>query len=256
MLGESHTMSGEAASRSDIRLPECQRQLAEAIHKIGKPCVLITFSGRPLDLSWEASRFATILHAWAPGTEGGNAIADVVFGDFSPVGKLTMGFPRNVGQLPMTYREKPTGRPFDPTNSYSSRYLDVRNDALFPFGHGLTYAEFTLSPLTLSSPTMAAGEIITVSIEITNTSSHPATETLQLYLRDCVASVSRPTKELRGFQRVSLAAHESRAVTFEITDGDLAFPGRDLQPTIEPGEFDAMVGPNSRNLQSIRFRRI
>ena len=256
VLGESWQMSGEAASRTDIRLPECQRELAKHILQTGKPCVLVTMSGRPLELSWEDSRFPAILHAWALGTEGGHALAEVIFGDAAPVGKLTMGFPRRVGQLPMTYREKPTGRPFDAAVRYSSKYLDAPNDALYPFGHGLTYGKFRHGEVRVDPPKMQAGGTVTVSCEITNLSPHPATETPQLYLRDLVASVSRPLKELRGYQRVTLAAGETRVVSFQITDADLAFPGRDFQPVVEPGEFEAMIGPSSAELRSIRFTRL
>ena len=247
VLGESWDMSGEAASRTDIRLPESQRKLAERILKTGKPCMLVTISGRPLDLSWEDSEFPAILHAWALGTEGGHALADVIFGDAAPVGKLAMGFPRSVGQLPMTYREKPTGRPFDAAVLYSSKYLDCSNDALFPFGHGLTYGE-----ISLGNPTCEAGS---VSIMISNEGGFPVTETLQLYLRDLVASVTRPVKELRGFQRITLAAGESRVISFEITDEDLSFPGPDFEPVFEPGEFVAMLGTSSAKVREVKFWR-
>lgn len=253
VLGESWQMNGEAASRADIRLPKCQRTLAKAMLKTGKPCVLVTMSGRPLDLSWEDANFTTMLHAWAPGTEGGRALADVIFGDFSPVGKLTMGFPRRVGQLPMSYREKNTGRPFDRNTPYSSKYLDVPNDALFPFGHGLTYGEFTYGPVSASTTEMSAGGTITISAVITNLSERSATETLQLYLRDLVASVTRPLKELRGFQRITLEAGETRVVSFQITVEDLSFPGPDYQPITEPGDFIAMVGPSSDKVIPVGF---
>jgi beta-glucosidase len=256
VLGESWQMSGEAASRKDIRLPKCQRKLAKAILKTGKPCVLVTMSGRPLDLSWEDRKFPAILHAWALGTEGGRALAEILFGDAAPVGKLTMGFPRSVGQLPMTYREKPTGRPFDGAVQYSSKYLDVRNDALYPFGYGLTYGKIHYDTPTVDSAEMKPGGSVTISTEITNLSAHPVTETIQLYLRDLVASVSRPVKELRGYRRVTLAAGESTVVSFEITDADLSFPGRDFKPVVEPGEFEAMTGPDSVDLKVVRFLRV
>ncbi len=256
VLGESWQMSGEAASRTDIRLPECQRELAKHILQTGKPCVLVTMSGRPLELTWEDSQFPAILQAWALGTEGGHSLAEVVFGDAAPVGKLTMGFPRSVGQLPMTYREKPTGRPFNAAEKYSSKYLDAPNDALYPFGHGLTYGKFRHGAVSIDSPEMQPGGTVTVSAEITNLSAYPATETLQLYLRDLVAPVSRPVKELRGYQRVTLAAGETQVVSFQITDANLSFPGRDFQPVVEPGDFEAMVGPNSRDLRAVRFARL
>ena len=255
VLGEGWQMSGEAASRTDIRLPKCQRKLAQAILKTGKPCVLVTMSGRPLDLSWEDAKFPAILHAWALGTEGGRALADLLFGDAAPVGKLTMGFPRSVGQLPMTYREKPTGRPFDAAVQYSSKYLDAANEPLYPFGHGLTYGKFRFGNPTLDAAEMKPGGVITVFTEVTNLSAHPATETVQLYLRDLVASVSRPVKELRGYRRVTLDAGETRVVAFEITDEDLSFPGRDFRPVVEPGEFEAMTGPDSADVRAVRFVR-
>jgi beta-glucosidase len=255
VLGEGWQMSGEAASRTDIRLPKCQRKLAQAILKTGKPCVLVTMSGRPLDLSWEDTKFPAILHAWALGTEGGRALADLLFGDAAPVGKLTMGFPRSVGQLPMTYREKPTGRPFDAAVQYSSKYLDAANEPLYPFGHGLTYGKFRFGNPTLDAAEMKPGGVIKVFTEVTNLSAQPATETVQLYLRDLVASVSRPVKELRGYRRVTLDAGETRVVAFEITDEDLSFPGRDFRPVVEPGEFEAMTGPDSADVRAVRFVR-
>jgi beta-glucosidase len=256
VLGESWQMSGEAASRTSIRLPKCQRRLAKRILQTGKPCVLVTMSGRPLDLSSEDARFHSMLHIWAPGAEGGHAVAAILFGDAAPVGKLTMGFPRNVGQLPMTYREKPTGRPFDASVQYSSKYLDVANEPLFPFGHGLTYGTVDIGSASVDQPTLSPGGSIQVSVTVTNTGTRPVTETLQLYLRDLVASVSRPVKELRGYQRVTLAPGESRKVTFPITDAELAFPGPDFHPVVEPGEFEAMIGPNSLDLQRVRFTRL
>ena len=255
VLGESWEMSGEAASRTSIRLPGGQRKVAKRILKTGKPCVLVTMSGRPLELSWEDSKFPAILHAWALGTEGGRALADVIFGDFSPVGKLTMGFPRSVGQLPMTYREKPTGRPFDEAVRYSSKYLDARNDALYPFGHGLSYGELRYGAVSVEPPVMEAGGNITVFAEVYNAGKLPVTETLQLYVRDLVASVSRPMKELRGFKRVTLAAGETHLLSFSLTDSDLSFPGRDFRLVVEAGEFEVMIGPSSRDLKTARFKR-
>ncbi|RYD42582.1 MAG: beta-glucosidase BglX, partial [Verrucomicrobiaceae bacterium] len=205
VLGESWQMSGEAASRTNIRLPKCQRRLAKRILQTGKPCVLVTLSGRPLDLSSEEAKFHAMVHAWAPGCEGGAALAEILFGDVAPVGKLTMGFPRNVGQLPMTYRARPTGRPFDAAVQYSSKYLDSPNDPLFPFGHGLTYGQIIIAAPELDTPVMQPGGTVTVAVKVTNIGTETATETVQLYLRDLVASVSRPVKELRGYRRVTLA---------------------------------------------------
>lgn len=256
VLGEAWHMNGEAASLSDIRLPKSQRNLAQAIVETGKPCVLVTMSGRPLDLSWEAQHFPAILHAWALGTEGGRAMADVIFGDFAPVGKLTMGFPRCVGQLPMTYRAKNTGRPFVAAIRYTTKYLDVPNTPLFPFGHGLTYAEFQYGPVTANGTQMKLGETIIISAELTNLTDHSASETLQLYLRDLVASFTRPVMELKGFRRVTLVPGETQRVSFEITEADLAFPGPDFKPITEAGEFEAMIGPSSGDVRSVKFHLV
>ena len=256
ILGESADMSGEAASRTDIRLPGAQRKLFRKILKTGKPVVLVTISGRPLVLAREAVEIPTILHAWALGTEAGHALADIIFGTTAPLGKLTMGFPRHVGQLPMTYREKPSGRPFDEAVHYTSKYLDCPNDALFPFGHGLTYGEIEISEITVSPKTMLPGGIVTVSAEIQNPGKSEVTETIQLYLCDLIASISRPLKELRGFERVTLTAGELRTVVFEITDADLCFPGADFLPIVEPGEFKVMIGTSSETLRAARFTRM
>lgn len=255
VLGETSDMNGEAASRTDIHLPHAQRKLAEAIAATGKPVVLVTLSGRPLELAWEEWTFPVMIHAWALGSEGGHALAEVIFGIAAPVGKLTMGFPRSVGQLPMTYRERPTGRPFDPDVRYSSKYIDCPNDALFPFGHGLTYGRLEISPPRVFPAEMMPDDSVRISVDVHNSSSHTVTETIQLYLRDPVASVSRPVKELRGFQRVTLEPGERREVSFEITDTDLAFPGQDFLPRVEPGEFIAMVGTSSAETLAVRFVR-
>lgn len=256
VLGESWQMHGEAASRSDIRLPKCQRKLARHIRKTGTPCILVTISGRPLELSWEARKFPTILHAWALGSAGGHALADIIFGKFPPIGKLTMSFPRKVGQVPLSYREKPSGRPFAETSQYTSKYLDVPNTPLFPFGHGLTYGACECGTVTVEPNTLQPGGRVTVKATLSNPCAHPLTETLQLYLRDPVASVTRPIKELRGFQRITLAAFESREVSFALEDADLSLIGPDLKPRIESGEFIAMLGTSSAEVQAAHFTRL
>jgi len=256
VLGESWEMNGEAASRADIRLPDCQRALASRMLATGKKCILVVMSGRPLDLTWESARFPAIVEAWALGTEGGYALADVLFGDFAPVGKLTMSFPRAVGQLPMTYRAKNTGRPANDKIRYTSKYIDVPNEPLYPFGHGLTYGSFEYGAVNVDSPTMQPGGKVTVSAEIKNTSDKAATETLQLYLRDVVSFVTRPLKELRGYQRVTLQPGEEKNVRFAIDDSLLSFPGPDFNPMVEPGEFEAMVGPNSAQVKGVKFNRL
>lgn len=256
VLGESWQMSGESASRTRIRLPKCQRKLARAILATGKPCVLISMSGRPLNLSREAENFPAILHAWSLGTEGGHAVADVLSGRHAPLGKLTMGFPRHVGQMPMTYREKSTGRPFESDVQYTTRYLDSANSPLYPFGHGLTYGALEISDPALENDRMESGGSVRITVLARNPGKHPVTDTIQLYLRDCIASFTRPVKELRGYQRVTLEPGESLEVTFELHDADLAFPGPDLRPIVEPGEFIAMVGTSSAEVKSVRFTRL
>lgn len=256
VLGERWDMYGEATSRTDIRLPKAQRRLAKRISQLGKPCVLVTLSGRPLDLSKESERFPCMLHAWALGTEAGHALAEVIFGDHAPIGKLTMGFPRNVGQVPMTYREKPTGRPRLETEKYTSKYIDSANDALFPFGHGLTYGTCEIGTPVIDKAEMESGGQVILSVEIHNPGKTQVTETLQLYLRDLIASVSRPVKELRGYQRFTLAPGEAKMLSFTITDRELSFPGPDLHPVVEPGRFEAMVGFSSANLSSGVFTRL
>ncbi len=251
MLGEGHEESGEAASKTDIRLSQSQRELAARILTTGKPCVLVTLSGRPLDLSWEAEHFPAMIHAWAPGVEGSRALAQVLFGECSPIAKLTISFPRHVGQLPMTYREKPSGRPFLTAEKYTSKYLDSPNDALFPFGHGLTYGRTHLGAVSVE---ILTDQSIRLSTQLTNLASRPVTETLQLYLRDLVASITRPVKELRGFQRIHLAAGETKAIEFRLTEGDLSFIGPDGQPIIEFGEFTAMIGKSSADFVAVTFK--
>lgn len=254
VLGESWNMNGEAASRTDIRLPEAQRELAEAIATTGKPCVLITLSGRPLELTREDSLFSTLLHVWAPGMEGAAAISDILFGKAAPIGKLTMGFPRHVGQLPMTYREKPTGRPYSATDPYTTRYLDRSNEPLFPFGHGLTYGKIQILQVAADQEQIGWGEKQTLRVQVTNPGESPVTETLQLYLRDPVATYTRPVKELRGYTRITLSPGEVREVIFSIGNEELQFPGRDFQPVVEPGEFIAMIGTSSAELHPVSFR--
>ena len=249
-VGESAGWSGEAASRSDISIPECQQRLLEALKETGKPVVVVAFSGRPLVLSWENERFSTIVEAWQGGTEGGDALADILFGDYTPSGKLTMSFPRSTGQIPVYYNCLNTGRPFDLNNRFTSKYLDIPNDPLFPFGYGLSYTTFEYSPIELSDKNPKGDTKITASVVVTNTGNYAGTETVQLYIADPVASISRPLKELKGFQRVMLKPGESKKVSFEIGTGDLKFYNSKLDYTREPGEFYVYVGTNSSNAES------
>jgi beta-glucosidase len=255
-VGESAEMSGESSSRTDIRIPESQRRLLDALVKTGKPVVALVFSGRPLELTWESKHVPAMLHVWFPGSEAGYAIADVVFGDVNPSGKLTSTFPQHVGQIPIFYNHKMTGRPQDPNKwftKFKSNYLDVNNEPLYPFGYGLSYTKFEYGKPRLNKTSISSNETIEVSVDITNTGSRAGEEVVQLYIRDVVGSVSRPVKELKGFQKLSFAAGEKKTVTFQIGINDLKFYNSSLQFVAEPGEFQVMVGPNSKDVQTISF---
>jgi beta-glucosidase len=252
-LGESQGMTGEAASRSSLDLPPNQQKLMRAIKATGKPVVLVLSNGRPLTLNWEQENMPAILETWFLGTQAGNSIADVLFGDYNPTGKLTITFPRNVGQIPIYYSAKNTGRPMDPNNKYSSKYLDVANTPLYPFGHGLSYTKFTYSDITLSKKEITAGEKLDVKVRLTNAGNYDGEETVQLYIRDLVASVTRPVKELRGFAKVFLKKGESKDVTITLTPEDLKFYNIDMKWVAEPGEFKVFVGTNSQDTKEASF---
>ena len=252
-LGESQGMTGEAASRSDIGLPANQVALLKAIHATGKPIVLVLFNGRPLTLEWEDANVPAILETWFLGTQAGNAIADVVFGDYNPSGKLTITFPRNVGQIPIYYAAKNTGRPMDPNNKYSSKYLDVANTPLYPFGYGLSYTNFQYGDITLSKNRITPSEKLHVTITLTNTGNYDGEEVTQLYIRDMVAGVARPLKQLRGFQKTMLRKGETKTLTFTISIEDLKFYDEQLKWTYEPGTFKVFVGTNSTDLKEATF---
>lgn len=247
-MGESSEYSGEATSRTELDLPDTQKRLMEALLATGKPVVMLNFSGRPTVMTWESEHVPAILNVWFGGSETGDAIADVVFGEVSPSGRLTMSMPRNVGQLPIFYNHLNTGRPLpegtDEFVKFRSSYLDVPNSPLYPFGYGLTYTTFDYSDLALSSNEMTQDGSITASVKLTNTGKREATETVQLYIRDLVGSVSRPVRELKGFERVTLKPGESRTVKFDITPDMLKFYNFDLVYGNEPGDFDLFIGPN------------
>jgi beta-glucosidase len=256
VLGESADMTGEAASRTSIRLPGLQTRLLREIGKTGKPIVLVLMNGRPLALEAESSLADAILEAWFPGTEGGKAVADILFGKRNPSGKLTVTFPRNLGQVPIYYAEKSTGRPFDPARpdeKYKSRYIDSPNDPLFPFGFGLSYTTFKYSNIRLNRRTLRPGETIRVSVKLTNTGRVAGAEIVQLYLHKRVADVTRPVRELKGFQRIELPPGATRNVVFTLSGKDLMFLRRDMTWGTEPGTYEVFVGPNSRDLQWARF---
>lgn len=256
VMGEGSEFSGESSSVTDIQLPETQKNLLKALLKTGKPLVLVLFTGRPLALKWEHENIPAILNVWFPGSEAGDAIADVIFGDVNPSGKLTATFPQNVGQIPLYYAHKNTGRPLASGQWFSkfrSNYLDVANEPLYPFGYGLSYTNFKYSNLKLSKPSFSPGESIIASITVKNTGKIKGKETVQLYIRDLVGSSTRPVKELKGFEKISLDPGENKTVSFKISVEDLKFYNSALKFVAEPGEFDLYVGPNSRDLNTIRF---
>lgn len=253
-MGEPSEMSGESSSRSELTILDAQKDLLTALKATGKPIVLLNFSGRATVMDWEVENIPTILNVWFGGSEAADAICDVVFGDVAPSGKLTVTMPRNVGQVPIYYNHLNTGRP-NPQwfTKFTTNYLDVPNDPLFPFGYGLSYTTFEYGPLTLSGITMTPGGNITASVTVTNTGSCEGTEVVQLYIRDMVGSIARPVQELKGFERINLKPGESRLVTFNINAELLKFYNKDLQFVCEPGDFEVMVGTDSRNVQRQTF---
>jgi beta-glucosidase len=244
-IGESADMSGEASSRSSLDLPGRQLDLVKAIQATGKPVVVVLMNGRPLTINWVAENTPAILETWFAGTQAGNAIADVLFGDANPGGKLPVTFPRSVGQEPLYYNHMNTGRPPDANNKYTSKYLDVPWTPLFPFGYGLSYTQFRVSDLQLSAPRIRPDGSLTVSVAIENTGKRAGDEVVQLYIRDMAASVTRPVKELKGFQRVTLRPGEKRRIEFRLTREHLGFYNREMRFVVEPGEFKVMVGTSS-----------
>lgn len=251
-LGEASEMSGECASRSDIRIPDAQRDLLAALLKTGKPVVLVLFAGRPMVLKWESENVPAIINVWFGGSETGNAIADVLFGDVNPSGKLTTTFPQNIGQVPIYYAHKNTGRPLEAGKwfeKFRSNYLDVSNDPLYPFGYGLSYTNFNYSDLKLSSTSLKGNQTLTAAVTITNTGTVKGKEVVQLYIRDLVGSITRPVKELKGFQKIEIKAGETKTVLFNITPEDLKFYNSYLKYDWEPGDFEIMIGSNSRDVK-------
>ncbi|MDX6528974.1 MAG: beta-glucosidase [Blastocatellia bacterium] len=244
-VGESAEMSGEASSRSSLDLPGRQLDMVKAVQATGKPVIVVLMNGRPLTINWIAENTPAILETWFGGTQAGNAIADVLFGDVNPGGKLPVTFPRTVGQEPLYYNHKSTGRPADAKNKYSSKYLDVPWTPLFPFGYGLSYTQFQLSNLRLSQRSIRPDGRVTVSVEVTNTGKRTGDEVVQLYTRDVAASVTRPVRELKGFQRVTLRPGQKRLVEFTLTPALLGFYNREMRFAVEPGEFKVMVGASS-----------
>ena len=255
-LGESSEMSGESSSRTNLNLPDVQHTLLEALLKTGKPVVLVLFTGRPLVLNWEQEHVPAILNVWFGGSEAGPAIGDILFGAVNPGGKLTMTFPKSVGQIPLYYAHKNTGRPLKEGKwfeKFRSNYLDVDNDALYPFGYGLSYTTFRFSDITLNRSSIGMDNELVASVTVTNTGDRAGSEVVQLYIRDLVGSVTRPVKELKGFEKIYLQPNESRTVRFTIAPEMLKFYNADLKFVAEPGDFDVMIGPDSRNVKTARF---
>lgn len=255
-LGESSKMSGEAASRMNISVPDIQRQLAEEIAKLGKPTVLVLTNGRPLLLDWFDTHMNAIVETWFLGSQAGHAIADVLVGEYNPSGKLTMSFPLQEGQIPVYYNHFNTGRPAQADKAYSSNYIDGPNNPLYPFGFGLSYTKFEYSEIELNRPEMKRSDTLTVRVKVTNTGQTAGEEIVQLYVQDLYGSTVRPVKELKGFQKVNLQAGISKQITFEITEEDLRFYAADQTFKAEPGEFKVYVGTNSRDVLEARFALI
>lgn len=255
-LGENANMNGEGASRSVPDIPEPQARLLRRLVATGKPVVLVIFTGRPLILSWEDENVPAILNAWFPGSEAGTSIAGILFGDVNPSGKLTTTFPRNTGQIPLFYNHKNTGRPYGENETYArfrSNYIDVINSPLYPFGYGLSYTSFEYGDIALSAPEMTTGGKVTARIKVTNSGPMDGKEIVQLYIRDVVSASTRPVKELKAFRKIFLKAGESIDVTFELTADDLKYYNHDLDYVCEPGDFEIMIGPNSRDIKAAKF---
>ena len=256
-MGEMAEMSGESSSRTDLALPDVQMSLLKDLVATGKPVVLLNFSGRPTIMSWEAENVTAIMNVWFGGSETGDAICDVLFGKKSPSGHLTMTMPKTLGQIPIYYNHLNTGRPVPAGTpvfrKYQSNYIDERNEPLYPFGYGLSYTTFEYGKPQLSGTTMNADGKLTITVNVKNTGNYDGDEVVQMYIRDLAATISRPVKELKGFERISLKAGESRDVSFDIDIDKLKFYNSDLQYVAEPGDFEVMVGGNSRDVQKVKF---
>jgi beta-glucosidase len=250
-LGEGAESSGESASKSDIDIPYAQKRLLKALLATGKPVVLVLFNGRPLTLSWETENVPTILDVWFAGSEAGDAIADALLGKVNPSGKLSMSFPRNVGQIPVYYNHKNTGRPLTGKwfAKFQSNYIDVPNDPLYPFGYGLSYTQFEYGTIELSAKQLKGNQTLTVTVPVKNTGKYAGKEVVQLYIRDEVGSITRPVQELKGFNKIELAPGETKNVSFNITPELLKFYNGDLKFDWESGDFQIMIGTNSKDVQ-------
>lgn len=256
VLGEHEGMGGEAASRSRIDLPGVQEVLFLEMKKLGKPVVVLLMNSRPLAIPTLDEQADAILETWFLGTQAGHAIADVVFGDYNPSGKLPVTFPRNLGQVPIHYNMKNTGRPIVEDQKYTSKYLDVPNTPLYPFGYGLSYTQFEYAAPQLSKEEYRFGEEITISVQLSNTGDRAGEEVVQLYVRDLVGSVTRPVKELKGFEKVMLQPGEETTISFSLTHEDLAFYTASMEFKAEPGDFIVFTGGSSEEVQEATFRLV
>jgi beta-glucosidase len=248
VVGESREMSGEAGCRSTLDLPGVQERLVREVCETGAPVVMVLLNGRPMSISWPAEHVPAILEAWHPGIQGGNAVADLLFGDFNPGGRLPVTFPRTVGQVPIYYNHKNTGRPATPL-LYTSKYIDLPSTPLFPFGHGLGYTQFEYGNLMVSPETITPDGEVEISLDVKNVGDREGDEVVQLYLRDLVGSVTRPVKELKGFQRIALKPGEKATVRFVVGPEQLAFVNRGMERVVEPGAFEVMVGGSSEDIK-------
>ena len=254
VVGESRNMSGEASSRATLDLPGVQEDLLKELHKTGKPIVVVLMNGRPLTIPWLQENIPAIVEAWYPGISAGSAVADILFGDVNPSGKLTVTFPRYVGQVPIYYNHKNTGRPYNPKDHYTSYYMDLENTPLYPFGFGLSYTTFEYSNLTLDKKEIKKNESLKVSVDVKNTGSREGKEVVQLYIRDLVGSVTRPVKELKDFTKISLKPGETKQVEFTITPDKLKFYDINMNYVVEPGDFKVFVGTNSVDVKEADFK--
>ncbi len=255
-VGENWQQNGEAASRSNIGLPGLQKKLVQEVAKTGKPVIVLLMAGRPLAVPWIAENIPAVLNTWHLGTRAGDAIADVLSGEYNPSGKLTITFPRNEGQIPVFYSHKNTGRPFDADNKYTSKYLDVSNEPLYPFGYGLSYTSFEYSDIVLNKEKINLRDTLTATVTVENTGDYPGEEIVQLYVRDMVGSVTRPVKELKGFKKISLNPNDSEIVKFHITAANLKFYDAEMDYVAEPGQFKLFIGSNSEDVKEVGFELV
>jgi len=255
-LGERSDMTGEASNRSTLDIPGVQQKLVEEIYKTGKPIVVVLMNGRPLSIGWIDQNIPAIIEAWFLGIKSGDALAQVLFGDYNPSGKLPVTFPRTVGQVPIYYNHKNTGRPGNKRNHFTSQYLDLPLTPLYPFGYGLSYTKFDYSDLKLSNTKISDNEKLNISVKIKNTGDFDGEEVVQLFIRDLVASVTRPVKELKRFEKIFLKKGEEKVVNFVLSEEDLRFTGVDMKPLSEAGSFKIFVGTNSRDVIESEFELV